>query len=192
MCTTSTPTTLSPRLILSSPAESWNPKVLSVPVSWIVWSLSRWRVTLSVVTLRIGGRPPLLWILLRTLCLSNSVSVTCSSTTSRPVHVCSAEFQKLADIPPFSRSSTPRRSAIPLNTESTLTMSGVGRTTSSIQKSEAGFSSIAPAKSAMWNGLRFSVLVARGCSTKVTSSNARVKPVPFLVTLLSAKSSAQR
>ena len=71
-------------------------------------------------------------------------------------------------------------------------MSGVGRTTSSIQKSEAGLSSIEPAYRAMWNGLRFSVLVARGCSTKLTSSKLRVRPGPFLVTLASAKSSAQR
>ena len=188
----STLTTLSPRLIFSSPAVNSNPNVCSIPVSWNVWRTSCSIVTLSVVTWRI----PL------PLCLSVSeeilsLPITSSLRTSSwiisvPVQEVSTEFQYPADIPPFSRSSTPRSSAIPSKTESTLTISGVGKITSSIQWSVSGLSSIDPAYRAMWNGFKFSVLVANGWSTNVTSVKSKVRPDPFLVIFESSKSAAQR
>ena len=68
-------------------------------------------------------------------------------------------------------------------------MSGAPRGTSSIQKSDSGLNCIVPANNAIWKGLRFSVVVAKGCDMNSTSVCLRIKAGPFLVTFPSTKSS---
>ena len=128
----SIPTTFSPKLISSVPAVNSSPNSLSTPVSLTG--------AITVVSVAISRLPQVSRPVLPT---SLVPKVSTGSKTSLPVQVCSCEFQKLAAIPPFSP-STPRRLAIPLNTESILTTSGVSNAISSIQKSVAGVISIVP------------------------------------------------
>ena len=68
----------------------------------------------------------------------------------------------VAAIPPFSLSSIPNKSAIALKDESILVVDVVGRIFSSIQKSDSGVTLTVPVYNTMWNGFKFSTLVARG------------------------------